>query len=54
MKVGCWFELNKKLIGTRIGVSADILERMNAQFEQDLVVIGEAKEGAVAFSKLLG
>ena len=33
VKVGCWFELNKKLIGARIGVSADILERMNAQFK---------------------
>ena len=54
VKVGCWFELNEKLIGTRIGVSADILERVNAQFEQDLVVIGAAEEGAVAFSKLLG
>ena len=54
MKVGFWFELNEKLIGTRIGVGADILERVNAQFEKDLVVIGAAEEGAVAFSKLLG
>ena len=52
MKVGCWFELNEKLIGTRIGDSADILECVNAQFEQVLVVIGAAEEGAVATAEL--
>ena len=33
VKVGCWFELNKKLIGARIGDSADILKRVDAQFK---------------------
>ena len=35
-------------------VSTHILESVNAYFEQDLVVVRAAEEGAVTSSKLLG